>query len=395
MENIFILALNAAAMLLLLPVAVLFVEVLMAVRVRPAGRSPAGHRPRIAVLVPAHDEAELIGATLRRIGPQLAASDRLIVVADNCTDETAAIAAAAGAETLQRADPTLRGKGYALDFGVRHLAADPPEVLIIIDADCEIAVGAIDRLARACHENARPVQALYLMYCASGAAALQRIAEFAWTVKNRVRPLGLHQLGFPCQLMGTGMAFPWALIGRAPLATGHIVEDLKLGIDLACAGAAPMFCPDALVTSRFPASLEGIRDQRARWEHGYLSVILSEAPRLLWKAVTRRSMDLLAMALDLCVPPLALLMLQLGIVWGAGLMAYMSGHGDFALTASSAAAGLLAAAVGLCFACYGRRAVSLSTLPLVALYALRKIPLYSRFLVSRQMSWVRSRRDHE
>jgi hypothetical protein len=37
---------------------------------------------------------------------------------------------------VERHDTRLRGKGYALDFGVRHLADDRPQVLIVVDADC-------------------------------------------------------------------------------------------------------------------------------------------------------------------------------------------------------------------------------------------------------------------
>ena len=72
-----------------------------------------------------------------------------------------------------------------------------------------------------------------------------RVAEFAFRVKNWVRPLGLRALNLPCQLMGTGMAFPWAVIRSANLASGLAVEDLKLGLDLARAGHPPLFCPSA------------------------------------------------------------------------------------------------------------------------------------------------------
>ena len=65
------------------------------------------------------------------------------------------------------------------------------------------------------------------MQAAEGASLKMRLAEFAWVIKNQVRPLGLHRLGLPCQLMGSGMASPWACINSADLATGHIVEDLN------------------------------------------------------------------------------------------------------------------------------------------------------------------------
>lgn len=63
------------------------------------------------------------------------------MVADNCTDDTARLASAAGAEVIERHDALLRGKGYALDFGVRHLAQQPPDVVIVVDADCQVAEG--------------------------------------------------------------------------------------------------------------------------------------------------------------------------------------------------------------------------------------------------------------
>ncbi len=263
-------------MTLLVPVSVLFVQVLAALPAYQPRAMPSGRRPSVAVLVPAHNEALMIADTLRAIVPQLVAGDRLLVVADNCSDDTAKIAVAAGAEVIERFDSERRGKGYALDFGVRHLERNPPEVVLIIDADCAIDSGAIDRLARLCLETGRPVQALYLMHSPEGAGLKTRIAEFAWLVKNHVRALGFHRLGLPCQLMGTGMAFPWAAISTAALASGHIVEDLKLGIDLARAGTPALFCPEARVTSYFPATAEGIAGQRTRWEHGHLGVILSD-----------------------------------------------------------------------------------------------------------------------
>jgi hypothetical protein len=79
----------------------------------------------------------------------------------------------------------------------------------------------------------RPVQALYLMLAPADAGLARRLAQFAWRVRNWARPAGWHRLGLPCQLMGTGMAFSWDMLRDAPLANASIVEDMKLGIDLA------------------------------------------------------------------------------------------------------------------------------------------------------------------
>jgi cellulose synthase/poly-beta-1,6-N-acetylglucosamine synthase-like glycosyltransferase len=382
-----------ATLILLLPAAVLFTEVLLALTRHANVTLKLGGRPTLAVVMPAHNESSIIADSIGSILPQLVGSDRLIVVADNCSDDTAGVAAREGAHVITRTDLSLRGKGYALDAGVRFLEPDAPDVILIIDADCHVGSGSIDRLARLCATVNRPIQALYLMYAGADAGLGKRIAEFAWIVKNRVRPEGMLRLGLPCQLMGTGMAFPWPRICSAKLATGHIVEDLKLGIELARAGAPPLFCPSALVTSHFPASREGIVGQRTRWEHGHLSVILNDAPRLFVDALTSFNADLLAMALDLIVPPVALLVLATGAVWFGSAVLYLWTKAMFPLVLTTALGTLVGLSVLFSWRKYGRDVISLRELALAIIYPLMKVPLYVRFLVARQRVWVRAKRD--
>ena len=351
-------------------------------------------RPRVAVLMPAHNEAAGIADALGTVRPQLRPGDRLLVVADNCSDDTAAIARAAGAEVAPRHDAARRGKGFALDFGVRRLASDPPQVLVMLDADCRLHEGALDRLVEACAAHARPVQALYLMRGRPGAGLRERIAEFAWRVKNQLRPLGALRLGAPCQLMGTGMAFPWRLIADAPLASGHLVEDMKLGIDLTLAGRAPRFEPRALVTSRFPEPGAAATRQRTRWEHGHLATLLSDGPRLLGRGLARRDAACVALALDLMVPPLALLLgLTLAMAAVNGLVGWALLGAVTPAWVSAAALGLLGAVVLIAWVRVGRDLLQLRELACAPFYAAAKLPIYLRFLVGRQVDWVRAKRD--
>jgi cellulose synthase/poly-beta-1,6-N-acetylglucosamine synthase-like glycosyltransferase len=317
------------------------------------------------------------------------------VVADNCSDDTQKIAESEGAEVISRQDPLRRGKGYALDFGVRHLEHDPPDVVIIIDADCLAAAGSIDKLARLSAYTHRPVQALYLMFAGAGASLKLRIAEFAFLVKTRVRPTGLHRLGLPCQLMGTGMAFQWACISAAPLATDHIVEDLKLGIDLARRGEFPLFCAGACVTSKFSPSSEGTKSQRTRWEHGHIGVILSDAPRLLLDSIRKFDVRLMSMALDLAVPPLSLVAIANLLIWIGGVLLFVSTKLAAPLVIATISVSMLTVSVFVSWVRYGRQVISLADLGLATYYAIVKIPLYARFLITRQLDWVRSKRDDE
>ncbi|MEO8937731.1 MAG: glycosyltransferase family 2 protein [Burkholderiaceae bacterium] len=387
-----VLLVGAAA--LLVPVLVLLVQIVSSLR--SAGSLPGtvpSSPPRIAVLIPAHNESSGLLATLQSVLPRLRAGDRCVVVADNCDDDTALVAATAGAEVVERFDDRLRGKGYALDFGVRALAADPPDVVVVVDADCLVAADAIARVAALSHATDRPVQALYLITAPPSPKRTTQIAEFAFRVKNWARPLGYHRLGLPCQLMGTGMAFPWPALRSIDLATGHIVEDLKMGLDLAANGHPPLFCPEASVTSAFPSSDAGTRSQRTRWEHGHLSMIAGEVPGLLWRGLRERDASLLAMAFDLLVPPLALLVMVATVFTVVCAIVAAFGLSAWPLVLALLALCGLFVAIALAWVRYGRQVLPLSTLALAPLYALRKIPLYLKFAINRQAEWVRSKRD--
>jgi hypothetical protein len=356
------------------------------------GRAAAGPRPRLAVVVPAHDEEDGIARTLAAVRPQLAPGDRLLVVADNCADATAARAREAGAEVVERFHATARGKGFALAFGLDHLRADPPPAIVFVDADCDLAPGALDALLDDLVRTGRPVQALYLMTAPADAGLGRRLAEFAWRVRNRVRPGGWHALGLPCQLMGTGMAFTWEMLRDAPLANASIVEDMKLGIDLAGRGAAPVFCERAQVTSAFPDSAAAASTQRTRWEHGHLEMILREVPAMLLRAARRGDPRLAGMALDLAVPPLALLAGLLALAWALAAAAWALGGGAAALAAASALGAVFAGAVLVAWAARGRDLVRPGELLAVPGYILAKAPLYLRFVTKRQKAWVRTDR---
>lgn len=379
--------------LVAIPVVIFTLEVLLALLPQQKmAISDSVARPTIAVLVPAHNESGTIENTLINISQQLTDNDRLLVVADNCSDDTAKIARAHGAEVIERINQNQRGKGYALDYGIRHLEKEPPQVVVIMDADCQLDEGTLALLANSAIARNRPVQALYLMHY-NNPTIKQRIAEFAWLVKNYVRPRGLYNIGMPCQLMGTGMAFPWQVIASTNLASGNIVEDMKMGLDMATAGYPPLFCPDARVTSTFPDITSAEQSQRKRWEHGHLSTIVSEVPKGIIRSLRTLDIKLLTLILDLAVPPLALLtFVLLGIFFSSLVYSVVEGvfflmYFNIILVASFLIA-ILVAWYG-----WGRRVISLSDLSRVPFYMVKKIPIYLSFLVKKEKSWVRTNRD--
>jgi cellulose synthase/poly-beta-1,6-N-acetylglucosamine synthase-like glycosyltransferase len=366
------LLLVAIALLLLMPTLVIFVQVLSACLLKTSESQISQKDISIAVLIPAHNESSGIIATLNSIKPQLKTTDRLLVVADNCSDNTAVVALANGAEVIERHSLDHQGKGFALDFGIRHLEKNPSEVVVIIDADCIVEANGLNRIAAYALHHGRPVQALYLMY-AKSTNIKSKVAEFAWCVKNHVRPLGYAKLGLPCLLMGTGMAFPWNTISKADLANSNIVEDMKLGIDLSIAGSSPIFYVNTKVTSDFPLASEVQSGQRTRWEHGHLAMILSEAPKLFTQGIIKGNKNLLALAFELSVPPLALLvMLLFGYAAVTGMMLIIYDIGQFALQITLAGVALLSIAIVMAWLGWGRNIIAFTALLLVTVYVLSK-----------------------
>jgi len=366
---------------------------------RPATSGAAGDAlvaldalPVTVILIPAHNEEKVIAETLRKL-KGLASKASVLVVADNCTDQTARIARSHGARVVERISASLRGKGYALQHGLDALKGSEPEVVIVLDADCSTTPEDMHRLALVCIRHRAPVQGIYLMHAPLGGAMGSKVAEFAWLVKTMVRPLGWRAWGGTSQLMGSGFALPWHIACTLNLASGHIVEDMKLTVELAARRQAPQFVTDSTVESAFPAADAALSIQRRRWEHGHLSMVTTEVLPAMLKAVATLNGQLLSVALDLMVPPLSLLVLALGGLSGLAVVQTlawgMSFPGGLLLCTASA----LAASVLLAWATWGREVLSTRELLSIPGFIARKLGVYTGFVTKRERTWTRTDRD--
>lgn len=384
--------------ILVIPCAVLLIEVLVAFSRRYGVMAkmspPVTGNWRRAILMPAHNEEAVIQSTLATLTHQLKPTDTLLVVADNCTDATARLARQAGATVIERQNLQQRGKGYALDFGLRFLSKDAPDVVIMFDADCQVRAGAVDEISDLAIKTGRPVQATYLLAQQTNPSPKEVVSTFAFKVKNLVRPLGMQGLGQPCLLTGTGMAFPWKIIQKADLANGNIVEDMKLGLDLAVAGHLPLMCPQALVIGEQPKQSSTAITQRTRWEHGHLQTLLTTVPLLLSEGIKQRRLGLIALGLDMCVPPLSLLV----VLWAAGTMldilsALVWGELWLPLILVYGAGLSLMLAIGLAWYGFAREDIPVGRLLSIPMYILWKVPVYFKFLLGPESQWIRTERD--
>ena len=365
-------------------------------RDEPGG--PSAPRLRLAVLVPAHDEGRQIARCVGSLRAQGYPEElvRIVVVADNCTDDTAARAAEAGADVLVRLDPAHRGKGRALRWALEQvLARDPaPDAVVVVDADSEAQPGFLAGLARTLEQGAEAVQGESLLVPSDAAHARVRAAAFL--LVNRVRPAGRAVLGGPCSLAGNGMAFRRDVLQAHPWGAFTSTEDLEYSLVLRLNGIRPVFAAGAVLLSPTAPSTAAAAQQQLRWEGGKLHLARTWTPRLLAAALRQRRPGLLDAAVELAIPPLAVLagLCFAGAVAGAALAAArLVPPWTAALWVVAAVAVALYVVVGLRAARAPAWAYrSLAQAPLVVARKVAAAPSLARF---RGETWVRTERHTE
>jgi cellulose synthase/poly-beta-1,6-N-acetylglucosamine synthase-like glycosyltransferase len=308
--------------------------------------SAGDERRRFAILVPAHDEAAVIGRTLDSFARLDYPPDRVrvYVVADNCTDDTAAIARAAGVEVLERDDLADAGKGSALNWLFDIVdAGEPPDAYVIVDADTVLEPSFLVEMDAALRAGALAAQACYTVAepDASSSAGL-RYAALA--CRHHLRSSGRARLGASCGLYGNGMMFPRATLqGRRW--SGHLVEDAEFQMELLFDGISVTYVPGAVARAEMPDTLAASESQNQRWELGRLQLARRFVGPLARRALRTRGRQRVAAVdalFDHLVPPLSVLVAVelVGTAAAAAQVIIGGGRGDrlrLALAASSLA----------------------------------------------------------
>jgi cellulose synthase/poly-beta-1,6-N-acetylglucosamine synthase-like glycosyltransferase len=287
---------------------------------RIAAPDPGPPSLRFDIVVPAHNEEVSIAGTVA----SLLAVDypaellRVLVVADNCTDSTAAQAEAAGATVLVRHNTELRGKGYALKFAFdRSLADGAADAVVVVDADTLVSPNLLAAIGARFERGAKAAQAEYGVRNPN-ASWRTRLMVIALATFHGVRSRGRERLGVSSGLRGNGMAFAREVIEAVPHDAFSLVEDLEYGMRLARAGYSVRYVEEAKVLGEMVSSEKGSRSQRQRWEGGRLAMMRLHGLPLLKEAIEKRDGVLLDVAMDVLVPPLSYLfgMALLGTVFG-------------------------------------------------------------------------------
>ncbi|MBK7863674.1 MAG: glycosyltransferase [Archangiaceae bacterium] len=359
-------------------------------RLPPEAQAP----PMFDIVVPAHDEAAGIASTVK----SLLALDwphdrrRVVVVADNCTDDTAQRARAAGATVLERHSATHKGKGYALQHAFERLEGD---AVVVVDADTQVSPNLLRAFAARMAKGAQAIQAYYGVDNAS-ASWRTTLMAIAFAMFHRVRGRARENLHLSCGLKGNGMCFTRALLEKVPHHAFSVVEDLEFGIRLGLAGERVWYVDEAQVRGEMVSGEAASRSQRVRWESGRKAMVRAHLLPLLREAVKRQSPVLLDLAMDLVIPPLSYL--GLGAVGVLAVATVLSALTGFPFGLLLTAGGMAVTALGLHLArgwalseTGARGAATLATAPL---YVLWKVALM-RKQAAAPGEWVRTRRQAE
>jgi GT2 family glycosyltransferase len=392
-------ALDLALVLTALPLllAAGYLALLAALSRRSAPAEPGGAWMRFDLVVPAHDEERGIAATVASLSlvrwPAL--QRRIVVVADNCTDQTAERAAAAGARVLVRRDADHQGKGHALAHAFQSCLADGfADALVVVDADTLVAPDLPQAFASRLAAGALAIQADYRVRNPEESWRTQ-LMSLAFTLFHRVRSLGRERLGLSCGLRGNGMCLSTRLLREVPWDAFSLVEDVEYGLRLGEADVRVWYADEGRVFGEMVSSGPASSSQRRRWEDGRRSLARRRAWPLLAEAWRRRSVVVADLAVDLLVPPLAPLFAAAVLVAASGAALRLEAGASLAMMCVSISPSVMLLA-------YVLRGYQLSGSGLAGLGAMAHAPgylawkLWARATGSRTTGrWVRTPRAEE
>ena len=395
MHALFILQLVVLTWLVPTTASCLYLLILTLASARRADPARAAHSPFFDVIVPAHNEAAGIQQTVASLQRLDWPADRfrIVVIADNCTDETAARAREAGAFVIERHNEVERGKGYALAHAFNWSRADgKAQAVAVVDADSEASSNLLQAFAARLTNGSHAVQAHYGVLNAH-AAWRTRLMAIALGSIHKLRSRARERLGLSCGIRGNGWCVTHALLDRIPYRAFSLVEDVEFGVELGLAGDRVAYSDEAQVDGEMVTTESAARSQRQRWEGGRLGLIRNRVPALLRHAVLGPSFICLDLALDLLILPLSYIVLS-----SATLLVLTSALALSASTPLRALWPAIAVFNCLALAAYVGRGWALSGVGMQGLKDLARVPGFIfwklRLLVAPKSSaWVRTTRE--
>lgn len=235
---------------------------------------------RVTAVIPAHNEAATLPATLEALGRQTRPPDRVMVVADNCTDDTVDVAMANGAEVFETVDNTDRKAGALNQVLARVLPTlTQSDVVLVMDADTSLSSDYV-QAAVAMFERFPQLDAIGGLFFGEPGSGLigqlQRNEYLRYQLQIRQRR------GRVFVLTGTASAFRAEALADVADARGSLLpgqrgdvydptaltEDNELTIALKSLGSAMVSPEQCKVETEVMPTWRALWRQRQRWQRG-------------------------------------------------------------------------------------------------------------------------------
>jgi cellulose synthase/poly-beta-1,6-N-acetylglucosamine synthase-like glycosyltransferase len=347
--------------------------------------------PRLAVVIPAHNEEILLPRLLASLRAQSYPSDlfQVHVLADNCSDSTATVASAYGAIIHERHDQDRPGKGQAIAWLLPQLLELDAHAFVFIDADSKVDANFLEAIAGHLAAGCEVLQTSYRV-AEPDSSPLRSLRAMAFALMHELRGRGKSRFGISAGIWGNGVVFSRTVLAKIGWSSFSSVEDAEQHLRLVLAGHSVQFVSEASVHGDMPDGFRAARSQQVRWEAGRLALLRRYGLRMARRAVTSLDPGAACALLEVALPPLSVLvaMQLITVVLAIGL-----GGTTADMLSAAAFAGLCFYAIaGLRFS--GLRARSYFALLYAPSYIIWKVLLYARELTRQTDSaWVRTTRD--
>lgn len=225
-----------------------------------------------AILVAAHNEEKVIGPLLANLNGLDYPRDLydVFVVADNCSDGTARIAASYGATVMERFDKVRIGKGYAMEWMLERLwqRERQYDAVLVFDADNLISAGFLREMNDKLSDGHRVIQSYVETKNPYDSWVSLSYAITYWFI-NRMWQQARHNWGMVSTLAGTGMCFEANLLKEMGWNATSLTEDVEFTARCIEREIYPTWAPDAIVYDEKPVTLSSSIRQRLRWMRGH------------------------------------------------------------------------------------------------------------------------------
>ena len=268
----------------------------------PREFEPSRYR-RFNVFVPAHNEELYLPRLLASLQSQQYPRDRyrVTVIADNCSDGTAAACRPFDVDVLERQDPERRGKGYAIGWTLEQLDLAATDAIVIVDGDSIADPRLLPQL------NLQLERGDTVIQCYNGVAnpsqswftALMNVSR---TIANEIIHPAKRKLGLSSHLMGNGMCFDMGVLRSLGWNAFSVGEDWEYYVRLVTSGAHVGYSREARVFHQESVDLQQASSQRLRWSGSRFQVLRQHVPALLAAGLKRADVKCLDAALPLLFP---------------------------------------------------------------------------------------------